>query len=121
MKTLLTLEELAQFLLSLFLFNLLPFAWWWFPALLLVPDLSMVGYLLNPRMGAWLYNIVHHKGLALMVGLCGWGLHSPDLMLAGVILFGHSCMDRIFGYGLKFEDSFFNTHLGRIGKGKSLE
>lgn len=32
------------------------------------------------------------------------------------ILFGHSAMDRIFGYGLKFNDNFKNTHLGWIGK-----
>ncbi|HAJ82706.1 MAG TPA: DUF4260 domain-containing protein, partial [Zunongwangia profunda] len=32
------------------------------------------------------------------------------------ILFGHSAMDRIFGYGLKYEDNFKNTHMGWFGK-----
>lgn len=116
MKTLLTLEEVAQFALAVFLFSLQPYAWWVFPALLLLPDLSMVGYLLNPKVGAILYNFVHHKGLAVMVAVVGWYANAPTWVLVGTILFAHSCMDRIFGYGLKFEDSFFNTHLGFIGK-----
>jgi hypothetical protein len=31
-------------------------------------------------------------------------------------LFGHSSFDRVLGYGLKHEDAFQNTHLGRIGR-----
>ena len=31
-------------------------------------------------------------------------------------LLGHSSCDRIIGYGLKHEDAFQNTHLGRIGR-----
>jgi len=33
-------------------------------------------------------------------------------------LLGHSSFDRVFGYGLKHEDAFQNTHLGRIGRSK---
>ena len=29
-------------------------------------------------------------------------------------LFAHSSFDRVMGYGLKHEDAFQNTHLGRI-------
>ena len=40
------------------------------------------------------------------------------LMFAALhaILFGHSSFDRVLGYGLKHEDAFQNTHLGRIGR-----
>ncbi|MFD1142933.1 DUF4260 domain-containing protein [Larkinella insperata] len=116
MKLLLKLEEAAQFALALVLFNQLPFAWWWFPALLLLPDLSMLGYLVNPRIGAYAYNFFHHKAVAVVVGATGFLLVSPVLMLTGVLLFGHSAMDRLFGYGLKYADGFDHTHLGRIGK-----
>lgn len=116
MKSLLKLEEFAQFVLAIVLFNQLPFAWWWFPALLLVPDLGMLGYLINPRMGAYLYNLVHHKAFALAVGLLGVWLTNPVLEVSGVILFAHSAMDRLFGYGLKYTDSFNHTHLGFAGK-----
>lgn len=114
MKTLLKSEELIQFLAAVYLFSLLNFAWWWFPALLLLPDVSMIGYLINPAVGAILYNIAHHKGLGIIVGLLGLMIGSQILMLAGVILFAHSCMDRVAGYGLKYSDSFKHTSLGTM-------
>lgn len=115
MKKLLILEEVAQFGLGIFLFSRLEFAWWWFPALILTPDFSMIGYLLNPKIGAWLYNFVHHKLLAIVILICGYVVDNSTLVLIGSILFAHSAMDRIFGYGLKYEDAFSNTHLGKIG------
>lgn len=116
MNNLLKLEELGQFLLSILLFSQLDYAWWIFPACILLPDLSMIGYLANPKTGAWLYNFFHHKFVAIAILVSGLGLGNPLIALAGVILFGHSAMDRIFGYGLKFNDDFKNTHLGWIGK-----
>lgn len=119
MKNLLKLEEFGQFLFSIILFNQLDYAWWVFPACILLPDLSMIGYAVNTKTGAWMYNFFHHKLIAITVMGVGFLLHDSLLTLAGVILFGHSSMDRMFGYGLKFEDSFQNTHLGLIGeKGK---
>lgn len=115
MKNLLTLEEIAQFTLSIFLFSILKFSWWIFPLCILLPDVSMTGYLFNPKSGAWLYNFFHHKMTAVFVLVAGFFLHLPEVELAGTILLGHSSMDRIFGYGLKFSDDFRHTHLGRIG------
>jgi len=115
MKLTLKLEELAQFILSIIAFNQLPFAWWWFPALILLPDISMIGYLINPKIGAILYNIGHHKAIGILIYLIGMYLGNPNITLTGIILFGHSSMDRFFGYGLKYPDSFHNTHLGTIG------
>lgn len=31
-------------------------------------------------------------------------------------IYNHSTPSEFFGYGLKYEDAFQNTHLGRIGK-----
>lgn len=116
MNTLLKLEELGQFLLSIVLFSQLDYAWWVFPACLLLPDLSMIGYWTGPKTGAWLYNFFHHKFVAIAVLILGFYLNNPLISLIGIILFGHSAMDRFFGYGLKFKDDFKNTHLGWIGK-----
>lgn len=116
MKRLIQLEEVAQFLFGIYLFSRLDFAWWWFPTLILLPDLSMIGYTINPKIGAWIYNLFHHKLLGILVLIIGYYVDNQSIALAGVILFAHSAMDRIFGYGLKFEDAFTNTHLGRIGK-----
>lgn len=116
MKVLVKIEELAMFLFAGFLFWTTDFAWWLFPALLLVPDFSMIGYVINNRIGAYLYNFAHHKGIALLVYGVGFIIETPTVELAGIILFAHSSMDRFFGYGLKHIDSFQYTHLGNIGK-----
>ena len=117
MIKLLKLEELAMFVLGIFMFGLLGYNWWWFLVLILVPDIGMLGYLVNPKIGAWCYNFFHHKGIAIVVYFLGMYLSLPALQLAGVILFAHASMDRIFGYGLKYEKGFKFTHLGEIGRG----
>ncbi|MFN8382041.1 MAG: DUF4260 domain-containing protein [Anaerolineales bacterium] len=116
MKNLLKLEEFFMFALSIFLFTRLDFAWWWYPVFLFTPDLSMIGYVVSPRVGAGTYNFIHHKALGVSVFVFGAILMSQPLQFAGLILFGHSSMDRILGYGLKYPDAFQNTHLGIIGK-----
>lgn len=116
MKNLLKLEEAFMFALSIFLFTKLDFAWWWYPVLLFTPDLSMIGYIISPQVGAMTYNFIHHKAVGISIFALGTVLANPPLQLAGLILFGHSSMDRILGYGLKYPDSFQNTHLGIIGK-----
>ncbi len=116
MNTLLKLEELGIFLLCVFLFSTLHIAWWWFPALLLLPDLGMLGYLINSKAGAFTYNLVHHRLMASIVAVVAIYLNNPNWKLVAIILFAHISFDRIMGYGLKYSDSFNNTHLGFIGK-----
>jgi hypothetical protein len=113
MKSLLKLEEIAQLLLAVLVFAHLPYAWWVLPATFLLPDLSMLGYLAGPRVGAAGYNLLHHKALAIAVGVAGWALGYPVLMLAGTVLLFHSAFDRMLGYGLKYSTGFHDTHLGR--------
>lgn len=116
MKQLIKLEEAAMFLFGIFLFNQLSFAWWLFPALIFLPDISMIGYTAGNKFGAVIYNIVHHKAIGLIVYVLGFYLYNETIMLIGIILFSHSSMDRFFGYGLKYFTGFSFTHLGKIGK-----
>ena len=118
MKNLHKLEELFLFGLALFLFSGLDYGWGWFALWFFAPDLSMLGYLANPRVGAWNYNLIHHKGLSVTLFVLGSLLSIPWIMFAPLraILLGHSRFDRVLGYGLKHEDSFHNTHLGMIGR-----
>jgi len=116
MKILLKVEEFFLFGLSLFLFSRLDYSWGWYVLLFLTPDLSMLGYLMNPRLGSWTYNLIHHKGLSVALYLLGYLTTNPALQFAGTLLLGHSSFDRVFGYGLKYSDAFKNTHLGVIGK-----
>jgi hypothetical protein len=76
----------------------------------------MLGYLLGNKVGAASYNIFHHKGIAVILFAMGCIYNNEELLLAGIILFGHSSMDRMFGYGLKTNEGFKFTHLGVIGK-----
>jgi hypothetical protein len=113
MKPLIKLEEAAMFGLAIFLFYMqLDFAWWVFWAWLLAPDLSMIGYLINPKIGAFSYNLVHHKATGIIIWCIGIYSGNNELIFAGILLFGHSSMDRIMDYGLKYKDAFKHTHLG---------
>lgn len=67
-------------------------------------------------MGATVYNLFHHMGIAIATLLVGWHFQLDLVSLAGIILLGHSAFDRMLGYGLKYSDDFKNTHLGRIEK-----
>lgn len=83
-------------------------------ALILTPDIGMLGYLINTRIGAFTYNIFHHRGISVLLLLVGWYLSNDVVWLAGIIHFGHASMDRMFGYGLKYSDSFKHTHLDQL-------
>ena len=116
MNLLLKLEHVAILIACYCISLYLGYAWWLFFALLLLPDISMVGYAINNKWGALLYNLFHHQGIALVVIGVGWYTAQPIVLLTGIILLGHSAMDRTFGYGLKYTTSFQDTHLGKIGK-----
>jgi hypothetical protein len=116
MKMILKVEELGQFVLGMVLFSQLQYDWWVFLVWILVPDIGILGYFINLKVGAITYNVFHHKGIAIMLLLLGMFFLGEVFTLAGIILFSHASMDRIFGYGLKYSDSFKHTHLGIIGK-----
>ena len=112
----LRLENLAISALAIWGFALTEASWWLFAALILAPDLGMLGYLASSRVGAFTYNAVHtYLAPALLVGLAvplgwTWGV-SVALVWAA-----HIGIDRALGYGLKSSESFQQTHLGRIGR-----
>ncbi|GAB5398836.1 MAG: DUF4260 domain-containing protein [Aureisphaera sp.] len=118
MKTTLKLEELAQLLFAIGLFSMLDYKWWWYLVLFLAPDIGMLGYLVNTKFGAFTYNVFHHKGIAIGFMLAGMFYLGDLYTFIGTLLYGHAAFDRALGYGLKFSDSFQNTHLGRVGKDK---
>jgi hypothetical protein len=115
MKNIIKLEEAAMFAVCLFGLYVLHAEWYWYIIILFGPDISMIGYLLGSHVGAGIYNIFHHKGFACFVFAIGIFTDTPLLEIIGIILFGHSSMDRMFGYGLKLNRGFKYTHLGVIG------
>ena len=116
MNKVLRLEELAQLAIALvaLYYQPLTFRWWIWPVLFLSPDISMLGYLINTSVGAVAYNLFHHKLTAVVILAAGWYLTMPVVTLTGLLLYAHSSFDRVFGYGLKYFDSFKHTHLGTL-------
>jgi hypothetical protein len=88
--------------------------WILFIVLILSPDLAMLGYLRNARIGAWCYNAFHTVVGPLLLGAVSIRFH--NLLPLAIIWAAHIAMDRAFGYGLKYEDSFGHSHLGMIRK-----
>jgi hypothetical protein len=115
-RTMLMLEGFALFALCLFAYAKLGYSWWLFGALILAPDLGMAGYLRNAKVGALLYNALHLTALPIAVGAWGYLWSEPLAMAIALIWLAHIGMDRMLGYGLKYETDFTDTHLGRIGK-----
>lgn len=116
MKNILKIEEVALMVLGIFMFGLLGYAWWWLPVLIMTPDISMLGYLGGAKLGAVCYNVMHHRGVAILLYFVGIYFMLPIVQLIGTILFIHIALDRIFGYGLKYDNGFKFTHLGEIGR-----
>ncbi len=116
MKFILKWEELALLVLSIYALYDMQVQWWVYLLLFLGPDISMLGYVAGNRAGAISYNLFHHKGIAAVFFIAGWLSGSWVLQVTGIVLFGHSCMDRTLGYGLKYFSGFKFTHLGPIGK-----
>jgi len=119
MKTLLRIEELFLFGLSILLFSFLDFPWWLFAVLLFVPDLSMVGYVANTRIGARIYNLFHLKATAIGLYIIGSIISVPVVQLIGIILLAHTSLDRVFDFGLKYPDLFQHTHLSPVESGSA--
>jgi hypothetical protein len=112
----LRIEAVALFLAGVFAYLQLNGDPWWLLPLLLAPDLSMLGYVGGPRLGALTYNLVHNLAIGLLALGVGWLAAVAPLALAGTILVAHVGMDRSLGFGLKLPTDFRDTHLGRIGR-----
>jgi len=54
--------------------------------------------------------ITYRKVIGLLI------IPDATIQLLGIILFGHSSIDRVLGYGLKIKEGFKFTHLGSLDK-----
>lgn len=115
-KWLLRGEGFVMLLAAVVGYRTLGGGWGLFAACFLLPDLSLLGYLAGARVGAVVYNAGHSlfgpavlAAIALLASSTGFGL-------AALIWVAHIGFDRLAGYGLKYGSSFFDTHLGRVGR-----
>ncbi len=111
---LLRVEGVALLVLSVLLYRVNGGGWLMFGVLLLALDLSMLGYLAGPQVGAAIYNTFHTYAMPAVVGALGMIFASPLMVAVALIWFAHVGMDRTVGYGLKYPSSFKDTHLERV-------
>lgn len=91
-------------------------SWWLFALAILAPDLSMLGYLAGPRVGAIAYNALHILIVPVVLALAGYVFANSAATAVALIWIAHIALDRALGYGLKLSTGFQDTHLGRIGR-----
>ena len=115
-RTLLRLEGLTLFAGMTLLYAVWDGSWWVYAILFLAPDLSFLGYLAGPRVGAVVYNAAHSYMAPVTLMVTGFALAAPLVLSIAMIWMAHIGIDRAFGYGLKYSAGFGFTHLGRIGK-----
>lgn len=113
-KKILHLEGLAVLVASLYFYNMLNGNWWLFALLLLTPDISMIGYLKDKKLGAITYNLGHNYLLGLPLIFGGIIFENQLLTQLGLIFTSHVGMDRMLGFGLKYASHFKDTHLQKV-------
>jgi Domain of unknown function (DUF4260) len=113
-RWLLHLEGACIFALALVLYRAGHFHWWLFALLLLSPDLSMLGYVANTKIGAAAYNLVHTSAGPILLLVVAVVAPLSALEPYALIWLAHIGMDRMLGYGLKYPTRFRDTHLQRV-------
>ena len=113
---LLRLEALLVLLIALICYAGLHGSWLLFVALLLVPDVSLLGYLVegNGRFAATFYNALHCYAVPLTVALIAWRSHSVLCERIAVIWVAHIALDRFIGFGLKYAQAANPTHMQSV-------
>src|SRR5258705_6057023 len=99
---LLRIEEAILLLLTLFAYQHLHFSWLLFAVLFLTPDLFMLGYLVNVRLGAATYNLAHTLTLPLALLFISFLQHWHLAASIALIWIAHIPFDRLLGYGLQY-------------------
>jgi hypothetical protein len=110
----LQLEGLAVLALLTLFYASRHWSWWWFGILFFAPDLFMLGYLVNRRVGALVYNLGHTYTTPAVLLAAGLLAHVPALLAGGTIWGAHIGFDRLLGYGLKADTGFKDTHLQKL-------
>ena len=110
----LVLESIVIFIGSLLIYLFLSGNWIIFLVLLLAPDIFMVGYLRNSRIGSIIYNIGHVYAWAIVLIIIGILINLNLLILFSLIWIAHISMDRAMGYGLKYSSDFKDTHMQKL-------
>lgn len=111
-RTLLRLEGLLVLAIGIVFYARLEGSWPLFALLFLVPDVSMIGYLSDRKIGARVYNAAHAYLGPVLLGAGAYWVESPLAGQIALIWICHIGFDRLWGFGLKYPSGFGDTHLG---------
>ncbi|MHB8501719.1 MAG: DUF4260 domain-containing protein [Candidatus Acidiferrales bacterium] len=126
-RPLLHLEGAGALVASLLVFHWSHGSWLLFSVLFLVPDLSMLGYIANVRVGTITYNAFHTYLGPLALAAYASASDRLAVFSISLIWFAHIGFDRMLGFGLKYPTRFKDTHLNpdrhtpQIGTDASLK
>jgi hypothetical protein len=113
-RALLHAEGLVVAVAAVALFFHADYPWWLLVALVLAPDLSMLGYLAGSTVGTVAYDVVHTYVLPVALAAIGLIFDAETAVQLGLIWLTHIGVDRALGYGLKYPTGFKDTHLQRV-------
>jgi hypothetical protein len=111
---LLHFEGAVTLILSLVFYHRLHASWFLFAILFLAPDLFMLGYLANVRIGSAIYNFAHTYVVPAILLAVGYFVFKPQLLPIALIWTAHIGFDRLLGFGLKYPTHFKDTHLQHV-------
>jgi hypothetical protein len=113
-KIILHLEGAAILILCVFFYHQLHASWFLFAILFLAPDLFLLGYLANVRIGSAVYNFAHTYITPGILAAIAYLAARPQLFPIALIWTAHIGFDRLLGFGLKYPTHFKDTHLQHV-------
>jgi Domain of unknown function (DUF4260) len=104
-------EGLLVLLGATYAYSQLDMGWLLFAVLFLVPDVFMIGYLRDAKLGATIYNFGHSYIVPGVMLVLAHSLGQSTALALSLIWIAHIGFDRVLGYGLKYATGFKVTHL----------
>src|SRR5699024_12280664 len=108
------LYNVCVFITSCCVFFMFCFSLCLFLLFLLIPDISMLGYLYNNKIGSYIYNIGHSYIIPILITLLYLAMGVDLLLGIALIWLAHIAMDRTIGYGLKYTVGFDKTTIQKV-------
>ncbi|MDW8570038.1 DUF4260 domain-containing protein [Staphylococcus shinii] len=114
MSNFIKLENIFVFLVTMIVYLMFGFSIWMFLLFLLVPDIFMVGYMINKEIGSKVYNVGHTYIVPILFVLLYLIFNEGLLLQIALVWLAHISMDRSFGFGLKYASDFNETTIQKI-------
>ncbi|MDU4930107.1 MAG: DUF4260 domain-containing protein [Staphylococcus epidermidis] len=114
MRSVIKLENAFIFIITIAVYFKLEFSIWLFLLLLLVPDIFMLGYVINRKTGSYVYNIGHTCIIPIIIALLYLYIDERLLLQISLIWLAHISMDRTMGFRLKYSSDTDKTTIQKI-------